>query len=197
MFSAAVERALAVALEAHAGQERKDGMGTPYVTHPLHVSLMLARAGLDDDVVVAGLLHDVVEDCDAWTLARVDSEFGAHVAAIVGQLTEDKSRTWDERKRAGVEHVAHMSPEAASVKACDKLHNLRSLREQLEAADDHDAVWSRFTGGRDRTLSMASDLVAALSKRIDAKLARALQNALRMLQETVEKDGDRRQRASV
>ena len=197
MYSVLVDRALAVALEAHAGQVRKDALGTPYVTHPLHVALLLARAGLDEDVVVAGLLHDVVEDCEDWSIERIESEFGPHVGAIVGQLTEDKSKSWEHRKRAGIEHIAHMSPEAASVKACDKLHNLRSLREQLEAADEHDAVWSRFNGGRERTLLIAREFVDALTKRIDAKLARALEAALHLLEETVAKDGDRKQRASV
>ena len=122
MYSPVVEKALGIALAAHDGQLRK-ASSEPYIVHPLHVALILARWGQDDDVIVAGLLHDVVEDCDGWDLARVEREFGHHIAHVVGELTEDKSKTWEERKRAGIAKVPHMSPQAATVKSADKLHN--------------------------------------------------------------------------
>jgi len=177
MFSSTVERALNASIEAHAGQFRKGG-AVPYVVHPLHVALMLARHGCDDDVVAAGLLHDVVEDCPEWPLARVESEFGSHVAGIVAQLTEDKSLpSWDDRKRRAIEHIAHLSPEAAAVKACDKLHNLHTLRAQLREAADPAEVWARFNGGREGTLRVAREVVEALCRRVDPRLARALRAA--------------------
>ena len=74
MFSAAVERALRVALEAHAGQLRKSPEPVPYATHCVHVALILARAGADEITLQAGLLHDVLEDCEGWTRARLESE---------------------------------------------------------------------------------------------------------------------------
>ncbi|HTF89302.1 MAG TPA: HD domain-containing protein [Planctomycetota bacterium] len=186
MYSQVIERALHAAIAAHEGQSRKGDDASPYVTHPMHVALMLARFGLDDDVVAAGLLHDVVEDCPEWSLERVQSEFGAHVAGIVAQLTEDKSRTWAERKQAAVDKVPHMSPEAASVKACDKLHNLHSLVNQLRAAPDAEAVWSKFNGGRDRTLAASHELVEALASRVDPRIAKALRAALKSLYEVSE-----------
>lgn len=186
MYSSIVERALHAAIAAHEGQSRKGDSASPYVTHPMHVALMLARFGLDDDVIAAGLLHDVVEDCPSWTLERVQAEFGAHVAGIVGQLTEDKSRSWAERKQTAIEKVPHMSPEAASVKACDKLHNLHSLVDQLRAAPDAESVWAQFNGGRDRTLQASHDLVEALALRVDSRIAKALRAALRSLYEISE-----------
>jgi (p)ppGpp synthase/HD superfamily hydrolase len=186
MYSGIVERALNAAIAAHAGQSRKGDDASPYITHPMHVALMLARFGLDDDVIAAGLLHDVVEDCEGWSLERVHTEFGAHVAGIVGQLTEDKSRSWAERKQAGIEKVPHMSPEAASVKACDKLHNLHSLVNQLRAAPDAETVWAKFNGGRDRTLASSHDLVEALAQRVDPRIAKALRAALKSLYEISE-----------
>jgi len=181
MFSPAIERALAAAIAAHQGQVRKGVDATPYVVHPLHVALILARWGVDDDVIVAGLLHDTVEDCPAWTAARVEHEFGAHVAGLVAQLTEDKSKSWDERKRFGIDHVPHMSPQAATVKAADKLHNLQTLVSELRSNPDATQVWARFRGGRERTLSMSSELVEALCKRVEPKVARALRATLKTL----------------
>lgn len=174
MFSADVERALRVAIAAHEGQVRKGLESVPYVSHPIHVALMLARLGLDDVVIQAGLLHDVVEDCEGWTLARVEVEFSVEVRAIVAELTEDKSKSWEERKRAAIDHVAHMSAPALAVKAVDKLHNLQCLLADLRTAPDHASVWVKFKGGRSRTLSMSSELVRALETRVDARVARAL-----------------------
>ena len=78
------------ALAAHEGQTRK-GSSTPYIVHPLHVATMLARAGADEETIQAGVLHDVVEDCEGWTLERLEDEFGPRVREIVAHLTEDKS----------------------------------------------------------------------------------------------------------
>ena len=178
MFSQLVERALRIAIEAHDGQVRKGIDAGPYVVHPIHVAIMLARWGMDDDVIVAGILHDVVEDCDAWTVERVDTDFGAHVASIVAELTEDKDQSWEARKRHGVEKVATMSPQAASVKAADKLHNLRCLLADLNAAGDHADVWARFRGGRDGTLRVAREFVDGLRRRVDPRIGRALGSVL-------------------
>jgi (p)ppGpp synthase/HD superfamily hydrolase len=170
MFSHAVERALRVAIDAHAGQLRKSAEQTPYVVHPLHVALILARWGQDDDVIVAGLLH--------WPLPRIEAEFGHHVAKLVAELTEDKSKSWDERKRYAIDHVPRISPFAATIKAADKLHNLQSLVFELRGAPA-DEVWARFRGGREKTLAMSAELVEALSKRIEPRVAKSLRAALK------------------
>ena len=79
MFSSVVEKALRVSVAAHAGQFRKGSERVHYATHPMHIALMLAKWGFDEDVIAAGLLHDVVEDCEGWTLPRIEEQFGAHV----------------------------------------------------------------------------------------------------------------------
>lgn len=181
MFSAGIERAIHVSIAAHAGQKRKGSVDTPYVVHPIHVALLLARHGADEELVQAGLLHDVVEDCPGWSVARVETEFGARVAAIVGDLTEDKSKSWEERKRWAVDHVAHMSTEGAMVKAADKLHNLSALLEELTTNADHSAVWAKFKGGRERTLAMSGELVEALHARLGSTLSAELVRTMQAL----------------
>ncbi len=182
MFSPAVERALRAAVSAHEGQLRKGLEPVPYVTHSFHVALILARAGLDEVVLQAALLHDVVEDCEGWSLARVEREFGPDVRQIVAELTEDKTQTWHERKQGGIEKIASMSAPAISIKAADKLHNLATLAADLRAAADPELVWQRFHGGRERTLEMSTRLVAELEPRVQPELARSLREALRELQ---------------
>jgi len=179
MFSLAVESALQVSISAHEGQTRRSATPTPYVVHPLHVAIVLARWGQDDDVIVAGLLHDVVEDCPGWTLTRVETEFGHYVARIVGELTEDKSESWEERKRWAIDHAPHMSPQAATVKAADKLHNLQTLACELRTASSADEVWAKFRGGREKTLAMSRELVDALCPRVEPRVAKQLRSALK------------------
>lgn len=179
MFDPDTERAIRASLQAHAGQMRKSDAGVPYVAHPFHVALILARLGLPPRVLHAALLHDVVEDCEGWSSARVEREFGPDVARTVAELTEDKSRTWEERKRAQVEHAPHLSADALAIKAADKLHNLRTLAQDLRAAADPDTVWARFRGGRERTLAMSRELVDAIASRCDVRLAAELRASLR------------------
>ncbi len=140
-----VERALRWASVCHRGQSRK-GSDTPYIEHVFGVALILDRAGFDEDVVIAGLLHDVVEDTEA-TLDQVEEKFGAGVAQTVEHCTEIKvdaqghKRPWIDRKR---DHLAAMAGAPASARAvilADKLHNLLSIELDLR---DERLVWSLF-----------------------------------------------------
>ncbi len=182
MFSPGIERALRAAHTAHEGQWRKGAERTPYVVHPIHAALILARLGADEETIQAAILHDVVEDSpESWSLARVREEFSERVERIVADLTEDKTKSWEERKRWAVEHVRDMLPEAVLVKAADKLHNLACLADDLESAADRAAVWAQFKGGRERTLAMSAELVDALAPRIDSRMMRALRETLARL----------------
>lgn len=183
VFSARVERALRIAADAHEGQQRK-GLGrVPYVTHPMHVALILARLGASETELVAALLHDVVEDSPDWSLAELEREFGSDVRELVAELTEDKDLSWEQRKRAGIEQVRALSPRALTIKAADKLHNLSSLVADLRASDEHDLVWSEFNGGRERTLAMSEELVRELVLRADERLSRALRAVMNELKQ--------------
>ncbi len=89
--------AVEVAVKAHQKQSRK-GTDTPYITHPLAVGIILAKAGCSDDVIIAGILHDTVEDTPI-TLDYIGDTFGNKVAGIVKGASEpDKSLPWEERK---------------------------------------------------------------------------------------------------
>jgi len=177
-YSSSVERALQVCIDSHWGQFRKGGDGVHYAVHPIHMALILARVGVAEVVIQGALLHDVVEDCEGWTITRVRMEFGPEVAEVVDHLTEDKSLSWGERKQWAIDHVPRMCDESVLVKAADKLHNLQSLAEQLLAAATPDEVWAHFTGGRDKTLAMDRRVVAALQERVPEALGEQLGDAL-------------------
>ncbi len=182
MYSPLLERALATCVTAHAGQCRKADRAMPYAVHPVHMAILLTRFGVDEEVIAAALLHDVPEDCAGWTVERVRLEFGARVAGIVAELTENKSHSWEQRKHDAIAHVPHLTPDAATIKAADQLHNLTTLRRQLSEARDPEHTWARFNGGRQRTLVVARDLATALVARIDPRLGRALMAAVDALE---------------
>jgi len=177
-----IERALRVAERAHRGQSRKCSEDVPYVLHPIHCAISLARLGCEPHVIQAAILHDVVEDCDGWTIERVRREFGERVASIVAELTEDKSLTWAQRKQWQIDHVSSMSSDALTVKAADKIHNLRTLCADLRDAADRSTVWARFRGGRERTTAMSRALVDALAPRVSRELADGLRAAIEALE---------------
>ncbi len=177
VFSPGVEAALEAALHAHEDQTRK-GSVVPYISHPMHVAMMLSRLGCDAAMVQAGLLHDVVEDCEDWTTERVCAEFGEDVAGLVAELTEVTGDSWEVRKQAAVDKAVTMSSRAATLKACDKLHNLATLAIALETAEDPEGVWKHFSRGPESTLEKSSGLVQALSARIAPELAKELMEAL-------------------
>jgi GTP diphosphokinase / guanosine-3',5'-bis(diphosphate) 3'-diphosphatase len=115
------------AAERHSTQRRKDAAQSPYINHPLTLAAILAEAGIEDsDVLIAALLHDTVEDTET-TLDEVSTQFGARVAGIVGEVTDDKSLPKAERKRLQVEHAPHKSTGAKLVKIADKISNLRDI----------------------------------------------------------------------
>jgi GTP diphosphokinase / guanosine-3',5'-bis(diphosphate) 3'-diphosphatase len=121
-------RALDFAARKHVHQRRKGELAEPYVNHLSDVARLLAEAteGADIAVVIAGLLHDTIEDTDT-TFAELAKEFGPEVAALVGEVTDDKSLPKAQRKRLQVETAAQKSPRARMIKLADKTSNLHSM----------------------------------------------------------------------
>jgi (p)ppGpp synthase/HD superfamily hydrolase len=147
------ERALRLAAVGHRNQVRK-GSGVPYIEHPLAVAMILDRSGFDDETLIAGLLHDLVEDTDV-SLEQIREQFGDRVAEIVDYCSEVKidasgaKRPWIDRKRDHLASVANAPESARAVILADKLHNLISIR--LDQAEGR-PVWSSFHADRDRVL---------------------------------------------
>lgn len=121
-------RAAKFAADAHRNQRRKDCDASPYIGHPLAVADILANEGhvTDPDIIVAALLHDVIEDTDTH-IAEIHAKFGMVVASIVAEVTDDKLLSVAERKRLQVVKAASKSDQAKLVKIADKTCNLRDI----------------------------------------------------------------------
>jgi (p)ppGpp synthase/HD superfamily hydrolase len=116
--------------DRHVGQRRKGEAAEPVVNHLAEVADLVARAtdGADVDLVVAAVLHDTVEDT-ATTFEELAGRFGARVASLVAEVTDDKTLPLAERKRLQVENAAHASHGAKVIKIADKTSNLRAMAE--------------------------------------------------------------------
>lgn len=121
-------KAAAFAAEKHRHQRRKDAEASPYINHPLGLACTLAMEGGVTDIITlcAAVLHDTIEDTQT-TQEELVREFGTDIAAVVMEVTDDKSLPKQARKERQVEHAPHLSPAAKLVKLADKISNLRDI----------------------------------------------------------------------
>ncbi|WP_121324194.1 HD domain-containing protein [Paraburkholderia sp. RAU2J] len=121
-------RAIDFAAEKHRNQRRKDAERTPYINHPVALANVLANeAGIsDENVLVAAVLHDTIEDTQT-TADELHDIFGPLVCKIVQEVTDDKSLPKQERKRLQVEHAPNLSKSAKLIKLADMISNLRDM----------------------------------------------------------------------
>ena len=159
-YSDRINHAFAFAAKHHDQQVRR-GTRLPYLTHPANVAVILTRYGRDEDTVVAGILHDVIEDCvrsgytsDALR-SRIGEKFGEAVLATVLAVTEARvgpdgtEFSYDERKADYLERLASADERARWVCAADKIHNASSILADLKRTEFPENVWARFRKGND------------------------------------------------
>ncbi|WP_101846848.1 HD domain-containing protein [Halobacillus sp. Marseille-P3879] len=135
-----IEKASRFATMAHRGQKRK-GSTEDYVTHPIRVAETLHEAGCSMELICAGLLHDIVEDTP-YELEDIEREFGIAVRDLVAIHTEDKTKTWYERKAHTITTVQTGNMEVKSLIVADKLDNLRSIETSYNEIGDE--IWTYF-----------------------------------------------------
>lgn len=121
-----INKAKAFATKAHEGQLRK-GTDKPYIVHPIEVAEIVATMTEDEEVIAAAYLHDTIEDCTGITSEILEAEFGQKVADIVTQESEDKSKSWADRKGATIESLKTAPMEVKIIALGDKLSNMRDI----------------------------------------------------------------------
>ena len=196
-YSDRINHALAFAAKHHDRQVRK-GTRLPYLTHPANVAIILTRYGRDDDTVVAGILHDVIEDCvrEHYTRdmleQRIGDKFGAAVLDTVLAVTHRQvdddgiELSSEERKEDYLERLASASEAARWVCAADKLHNASSILADLKRTIDASTVWGRFNVGREGTVRWYRGVYERLS---DLGFAAPIMDELRRVVEQLEEAG--------
>lgn len=155
-----LNKAIKYATEKHCKQKRK-GTDIPYIVHPLETMTILNSMNADDTLLIAGVLHDVVEDTEA-TIEEVRNMFGNAVADLVGEHTEDKSKTWKERKEESIKATAEGSRSLKMLVMADKVSNLRALFRDVGRWKEE--VWKRFNAPKQMQAWYCSKLIDALNE---------------------------------
>lgn len=139
-----IEKAKSYGALMHAGQTRKSD-GAPMFTHPIRVAETLLEAGFEEHVVIAGYLHDTVEDTEA-TIEEIQELFGKEVAEVVAGNTENKDHTWEQRKQHTIDWIADAPMDVRALIVADKLDNLRSMKKAYEK--DGEKLFDQFKRGK-------------------------------------------------
>jgi len=172
-YSDRINHAFAFAAKHHDRQVRK-GTRLPYLTHPANVAIILTRYGREEETVIAGILHDVIEDCvrEGWTREmltdRIAAKFGDAVLETVLSVTKrrvDEDGVEFSREEIRTDYLVRLataSDAARWVCAADKVHNAGATLADLRRTIETDTVWGRFGGGREGTLQWYRDVSARL-----------------------------------
>jgi (p)ppGpp synthase/HD superfamily hydrolase len=163
-YGALLYEAIELSARAHRLQVRK-GTEIPYLVHPLAVAGILINAGCPEPLVIAGVLHDTLEDTPL-TLAEIRARFGDQVAELVRALSEpDKKASWEERKRHTLDYLDAEAPaDVLMVALADKLDNIRALRKGLERHGE--SYWRRFNRARASQQWYYRGLAAVFARRL-------------------------------
>jgi len=193
-----IEKAIVKATVLHQKQRRKISHA-PYITHPYSVAFLLAHYVDDEDVIVAGLLHDVLEDIPNYSEKELREEFGERVLSIVKEVTEDFTQAekenhsirgagWRARKEKYLENLADDSREAMLVAAADKTHNLRSILAEYE--NHGEGIWKIFRRDKNDMYWFYAEATRIISLHLDHPLVVEMKSALSEMEKIISKDSE-------
>jgi hypothetical protein len=145
-------------------KQKRKGKDIAYVTHPIQVGLILAKAGAPEHVIAAGMLHDTMEDSieeAKVTYEELEAGFGKQVADLVASVSEkNRSLTWQERKEAALEEIRQFSHDSLLVKSGDVISNTTELLSDYES--DGNATFKRFNAPKQQLISHAQEVIETI-----------------------------------
>jgi (p)ppGpp synthase/HD superfamily hydrolase len=156
IFTVKIKKAIAFSVKTHEmyQKQKRKGKDIPYITHPLTVGLILSRANASEDVVIAGLLHDTIEDSKSdkkVTHEMLAERFGKNVADLVMSVTERrKDLPWEERKSEAIEHIKTFSHDSLLVKSADLISNASEILDDYEK--EGFAIFDRFGAPKQKVI---------------------------------------------
>jgi (p)ppGpp synthase/HD superfamily hydrolase len=155
-----IHKAIEFAAVKHRDQKRK-GTETPYITHLMEVYGILAASDCDEETVIAGILHDTVEDTDT-EIEEIIALFGENVATLVASESENKSKTWQERKQQTIDELRTAPINVKRICCADKLSNIISMYADYQKCGED--LWKRFNAEKSRIDWYYKEIVKALSE---------------------------------
>ncbi len=172
-----VIKAINLASDAHKKQTKK-GTDIPYITHPLLVGMILIEKGAGEKEIIAGILHDTLEDTEL-NYKDIKKEFGKEVADVVKACSEDKKLHWEERKRRHIEYAKNAPTSVKRVMSADKLANLYMIKEDLNKVGEK--LWSRFRRGKGKQKWYYSNMAKSLESNTTDKIVLEITEEMKRL----------------
>ena len=170
MFTDKINFALKIAAKAHQGQNRK-GTDIPYISHPVAVGMIISQYTNDEATIVAGILHDILEDVNPAIYSEADMrrDFGDEITDIVKDVSEPKTAgqpklPWKERKESYLKRLGNSYYiEAYIVAVADKIHNLTDILKDYDQFGDE--IWHRFNTSEQDILWYYREVFYLIKKR--------------------------------
>ena len=181
-FTQKIQKAINVSARLHRAHVRI-GLDLPYIVHPYSVAVLISEYSKDEDVICAGLLHDVLEDAENYTYDNLADDFGIRVAEIVRGVTEVRTHdengkileTWYERKQEYLKNLREAGQESLLVCAADTTHNLQSLLVTHVLIGN--SVWGSFHASIEEKMNFYENVIDIVSHRLSSGIVTDLNNA--------------------
>ena len=163
IYTTKIEEAIVLAIKTHETDEKqkRKGKDIPYITHPLTVGLILSTAGAGEDLIIAGILHDTIEDSTEdkkVTKEMITEQFGDQVMQLVLSVTEqDKSLSWEQRKAEALEHIRTFSHDSLLLKSADLIANTREIVADYKK--EGDTMFNKFNAPKEKILGAYMDAI--------------------------------------
>ncbi len=168
IFTQNIERAIRTAAVLHDGQKRKGENNPPVIIHPFSVAFIISEYTNDENTIIAGLLHDTIEDTD-YSYEELEKEFGTEVREITFGVSEIQKKDgkwveWRERKEGYIETLSNAPEKSLIVSSADKIHNLSSMIREREK--EGEKMWEVFIPGRDAQLWFYGEVLKVVKNRL-------------------------------
>ncbi len=181
-FSSRLNTAIQIAAKFHDGYFRKGEEKIPYISHPFSVMYIASQFTDDEDIFIACLLHDVLEDVKVLMSEKensIQNTFGEKVLQIIKEVSEDKDpemesndkETWKIRKEKYLKHLENASLEATTVSLCDKIHNLKTILDEMAT---NNSIWDKFNSSKEDQLWFYEKFYKIISTKSDKILSNPL-----------------------
>ena len=165
----------------HNNQYRKDTI-TPFVVHPFAVGFLLSQYTEDEDIIIAGFLHDVLEDVEGYTEQDMQKDFGERITSIVKGVTHDGNLEWKERTDKYLEQI-QQNKDCIMVSVADKIHNIHSSIGGFEKMGE--SFWDSFTADKKDYQWFYNSVLEIAKNDLDSEIVLELEATIQRANKTV------------
>ncbi len=181
IISSKITEAIEFCALAHKDQKRK-ASDIPFASHPISVGFILQSAGYSEEVIIAGILHDILEDT-SYTEKEIESQFGAKILHLVKGVTENTQiSSWEDKKKDYLNKIQKSENNIKAISAADLLDNSKSILRKLKLGID---IWGSFNTEPRMIIKNYKERLSVLKYSINKELEYDLENTIIELEKNI------------